>query len=105
MYSRDLPYINLNDQRPEVERRMDIEEQRRLFYVALTRTRKTLILSSISEVPLAFAHSERFPIRSSSKYTARLQASKFLDELGVSAPIPISGDELLRQYIEIKVPS
>ena len=70
-----------------------LEEQRRLFYVALTRTRETLILSSVTSLPTAEAH--RLRIGSSGRHGyVRVQTSRFIDELGPSRPEPILGDVL-----------
>ena len=41
-----IPRIDYNA--PHAERHRRLEEQRRLFYVALTRTTETLILSSVN---------------------------------------------------------
>ena len=65
---------------------MVLEEQRRLFYVALTRTRQTLVLSSVTNLPADVAH--RLRARS------RTITSRFIHELGPARPAAILGTEL-----------
>ena len=48
-----FPSIDTDDTPQEQQR--SLEEQRRLFYVAITRTRQTLILSSMTGLPAAAA--------------------------------------------------
>jgi DNA helicase-2/ATP-dependent DNA helicase PcrA len=69
------------------------EEQRRLFYVGITRSTDTLILSSAVRMPYAAALQMRMPVAARSGAFAILQASPFLGELGPNAPIPIVGDQ------------
>jgi DNA helicase II / ATP-dependent DNA helicase PcrA len=65
---------------------LDLEEQRRLFYVALTRTRESLILSSFASMPMreALALRVRGRVRRDGRF--QVQASRFLREFGSSAP-------------------
>lgn len=68
------------------------EEQRRLFYVGLTRTTEVLVLSSYVQLPMAVAmragaRRGRF-LRGGG---VRVFASQFLGELGPSMPTPIAG--------------
>jgi hypothetical protein len=66
-----------------------------LFYVAITRAKDTLILSSVTALPLVTAHNAGIPPgpiykRGGETYT-RLVASPFLTELGPTAPPAIAG--------------
>ncbi len=78
------------------ERQLALEEQRRLFYVAITRTSQTLVLSSSAKAPYGDAKQmgltvTRFAGRTGDN--AILQASPFLSELGQPAPRPLSGNQ------------
>jgi superfamily I DNA/RNA helicase len=89
-----IPGIIPQDVNP-VDQQRFIEEQRRLFFVALTRTRQTLILSSVSSLPRDMAHKMRVPLRGGDATYARTRASMFISELGSSAPRPIDGQSFL----------
>ena len=71
-----------------------IEEQRRVLYVAITRTTKTLVLSSARQLPLDLAHKlqVRF-VRIGAN--ARTIASRFISELGADAPNGVTGGSFL----------
>ena len=69
------------------------QEQRRLFFVGLTRSTETLVLSSAVRMPYAAAVQMGMPVFARSGPNAILQASPFLSELGPAAPEPISGAE------------
>lgn len=84
---------------PEADQRSQMEEQRRLFYVGLTRVKAepgtnrqgTLILTSSLTMPLADSMSAGVAYASSSYGNANLIASRFLGELGPTAPAPERG--------------
>ena len=91
-----LPRIDAD--RDGVSRRDSLEEQRRLFYVALTRTREVLILSSVVRLRGEDAHKLRLP--GAHRGGVRpVGTSQFLRELGSAAPTPIAGDELLGEWL------
>ena len=75
----------------EVEQAASLEEQRRLFYVAVTRSRRILILSSVTQLPRKDAHRMKAPIRGKNQAMSGTIASRFLDELGPSRPPAILG--------------
>jgi DNA helicase-2/ATP-dependent DNA helicase PcrA len=75
---------------PDDERELHMREQRRLFYVALTRTRRSLVLSSVARLPVETAHRMGARIR---PWGATL-ASRFMRELGPAAPAAIPGRNL-----------
>jgi len=72
------------------ERRRSLEEQRRLFYVALTRTTETLVLSSVTFIPAQQAFQMGLGVAGGA-----VQASRFMAELGPTRPDAVAGDELL----------
>lgn len=78
-----------------IQRKRYLEEQRRLFYVGLTRCRRSLVLSSSVRVPLPFANKMNIRIIKKDEQFAYTKASSFLDELGPNAPKAIRGDEML----------
>lgn len=67
-----------------------VEEQRRLFYVAITRPRKTLVLSSVLRLPRDVAHKMRAKIVGN-RGTGQTITSKFISELGPQCPRPVCG--------------
>ncbi len=89
------PDVNL----PVAEQTRELEEQRRLFYVGITRVKAvpqegkpgTLILTYSQNMPLATALQAGIQPARARYGTARLLASMFLGELGPTAPQPIAG--------------
>jgi len=77
------------------DRQRFIEEQRRLFFVAITRTRKTLVLSNFSRLPRDLAYKMRVPFRSGTAMEAYTIASQFMSELGASRPDTLRGTDFL----------
>lgn len=84
-----LPSIDFSA--PLVEQNRQRQEQRRLFYVGLTRSTETIVLSSAIYMPYNAAMTMNIPAISGGYGTATLQASPFLAELGPSAPSAIHG--------------
>jgi superfamily I DNA/RNA helicase len=68
------------------------EEQRRLFYVGLTRSTETLVISSAVRIPSGIAMQMGVPVLAGGHGVAILQASPFLAELGPHAPNSIHGN-------------
>jgi len=83
-----VPHIDFD--LPAAGQERQLREQRRLLYVALTRTRHTLLLSSVRQLPVDAAHRMGARIR---RWGGTI-ASRFLGELGPSAPKAIQGREL-----------
>lgn len=79
---------------PEVRSRT-LEEQRRLFYVAITRPKSTLIISSFTRIPIGQAYQIGAAPASRRFGYANFRASRFIAELGPSAPASVSGQQLL----------
>ncbi len=76
------------------ERLRKLEEFRRLFYVAITRTKSTLILSGA----VRFARSDALQMGaqfSGRGNSVRTIASRFINELGASAPRSINGQDFI----------
>lgn len=81
----------------DVERRQ-IEEQRRLFYMAITRTTNRAIISSFRRVDAATAHTMRAKFQQHiGREKVQTQASRFMAELGTSASQPIRGEQLIKR--------
>lgn len=72
-----------------------LEEQRRLFYVALTRGRHTLVLSSVLRLPRELAHRMGARVFNGGWDWARTMASPFIAELGPDRPGTILGQRWL----------
>jgi superfamily I DNA/RNA helicase len=86
-----IPTLDL--ELPMTELESQLEEQRRLFYVALTRTTDTLVLSSISTMEGAVAH--RIGVSTMTfGTTIETIASQFLSELGPACPQAALGEGL-----------
>jgi superfamily I DNA/RNA helicase len=71
-----------------------MSEQRRLFYVALTRCTDMLVLSLPAKIERATAHRMRLRLRpnvGTAKHGVPF-ASRFVNELGPAAPQPITGE-------------
>jgi DNA helicase-2/ATP-dependent DNA helicase PcrA len=76
-----------------------IEEQRRLFFVGISRVKSdlsagkpgTLILTYSRQMPMATAMGSGISPAGSAYGVARLNASRFIRELGPHAPAPVAG--------------
>jgi len=83
---------------PLDEQRAQLEEQRRLFYVGMTRVKAapdeeipgTLILTYSLEMPLATAMGAGISPSRTQYGTAHMIASRFIQELGLSSPTPVA---------------
>jgi DNA helicase II / ATP-dependent DNA helicase PcrA len=73
-----------------------LAEDRRVFYVALTRSKETLVLSSVTHLEKAQAYSMRV-LSTGKGQIVRTKASRFLAELGPAAPNPITGQNFLKK--------
>lgn len=63
-----------------------IAEQRRLFYVALTRAKEILVLSSFGSAPRRMSHQLGAILRGGNAQAGNTVACQFLDDLGPQAP-------------------
>jgi DNA helicase-2/ATP-dependent DNA helicase PcrA len=78
-----VPFIDSKE--TQAEQRETIREQRRLFYVAMTRPTDVLVLSSFTSIDSHLAFKIGARTRPGGGM-ARTIASRFLAELGPSAP-------------------
>lgn len=93
-----LPRL-LDDNLSSKEKAQHLEEQRRLFYVGITRVKSvpadgkpgTLLLTYSQKMPTATALSVGIMPAKTYYNTATLHASEFIRELGPAAPRPIAG--------------
>ena len=84
--------VNPNPQTTEDKEKLD--EERRLLYVALTRAKKQLIISSFRKVTQTENQRLRLGLRSSGRYCST-QSSKFISEFGSGTPQTLNGDDWL----------
>ena len=86
---------SVNPKLPPPQQDTILKEQRRLFYVAITRAKDTLILSSVTTLPLATAlQCGIAPARIltlAGEKIARIAATPFLAELGPRLPASVRG--------------
>lgn len=90
-----LPYVD--DDLPLPEQEAKLHEQRRLFYVALTRAKDALVISAPAQVPLSDALRAQVNVvrrrYEGGEAVADVAMSPFLAELGPSCPGTISGEQ------------
>lgn len=79
-----IPFVD--NELPASEALAHIQEQRRLFYVALTRAKEILVLSSAASVPRQLAHKIGAIVRGGNAQTGKTIACSFLHELGPQVP-------------------
>jgi len=79
-----------DDDLTATEQRRMREEQRRLFYVAMTRCRDVLTLSSVTQLEKRTAYKIGAIVRGRGERGATI-TSRFIDDLGPTRPVPIAG--------------
>jgi DNA helicase II / ATP-dependent DNA helicase PcrA len=79
-----IPTVDFRD--PPDEQQRQIEEQRRLFYVAITRTTNVLVISGAARMPYADAAQMNLRFGKGQGGNVNLIASPFLNELGPQRP-------------------
>lgn len=84
-----VPFVDKKE--TPVEQEEILKEQRRLLYVAMTRPTEILVLSSFAAVDRRLAHRIGAATHFGLTLQARTIASRFLGELGPSAPAAKSG--------------
>ena len=84
-----IPFVD-NDL-PPAEQPEHLQEQRRVFYVALTRAKEVLVVSSVASVPRAMSHQIGAVLRGGNAIHGNTIACQFLHELGPQAPTAIRG--------------
>ena len=85
-----IPTVDSADTAAEAQ--ANLEEQRRLFYVAITRCREVLALSSVLRLPVQTAYRLGAEVRGR-RGVCRTIASRFLDELGPNSPAAVAGQD------------
>ena len=87
-----LPFLDDND--PAEVKNAKLEEQRRLFYVAITRATRVLVISAAVSLPLSDALRGGAAVKKkifvNGKPYAATSFTPFLGELGPTAPAPLS---------------
>ena len=78
---------NLSD----LEQEAELEEQRRLFYVAITRCSDILVISSAITIDRGLGHKMGARLTGGDRIVGKTMASQFVAELGPSAPRAIRG--------------
>lgn len=100
-----VPTLPSSDRATEQQRAMAVEEQRRLLYVAITRSSSQLVLTYSGRMELGLAMSLRVQVqrdkirRTGDVKAAPTIASRFLGELGPDAPQAIRGTRWLESYL------
>ena len=80
-------------EQPQVEQDAVLQEQRRLFYVAITRCTEVLVLSSAARMERQLAWKIGAQLQPGRSNVGTTIASQFIDELGPTAPASRTGDE------------
>lgn len=86
-----IPFQDL-EQAP-VEQYAILQEQRRLFYVAITRCTEVLVLSSAARMERQLAWKIGAQLQPGHSNMGKTIASQFFSELGPTAPAPRNGNE------------
>ena len=87
---------SFDERKTPIEQEQQLEEDSRLFYVGITRTKKILILSSI--LYMGDVKAKLMKIKHTvSGNLAKVQSSTFLRDLGPSCPKPMKGDEFIKR--------
>ena len=82
-----------DDDSPPQEQESNLAEQRRLFYVAITRCTDILVVSSFIHIDFSLALNIGARAQRISDYESRAIASRFISELGPTSPTSRSGPE------------
>ena len=90
-----IPTLPLDNKVSQVEMDSALEEQRRLFYVAITRARKTLILSGVTGLDRDLAYKMGVKVQGRGG-KARTIATRFIGELGPACPATVTGQDFLK---------
>jgi superfamily I DNA/RNA helicase len=77
------------------EEHLALEEQRRLFYVAMTRPTQTLVLSSMTELLKADAYKMGAKVLGGYGNYAPTVASRFFRDLGPDRPATVRGRSII----------
>jgi len=86
----------IDGEKTTVEQQKDLEENRRLFYVGITRTKKVLILSSFLWMKIGLAKQMKIQ-HTIIGNLAKVQSSQFIRELGSNCPTSITGNQFTQE--------
>ena len=70
-----------------------IEEQRRLFFVGITRPKQELVISTVSRIPKTLAYTMGVKVPWTMSKETKAIASSFLTQLGDTFPQPLAANE------------
>lgn len=87
---------SVDNDAPQAQQMKSLEEQYRLFYVALTRSKNVLVLSSIAKLPKKLAYKMRVRVGRAKGQWVDTVTSRFLSQLGSDCPAVIAGTAFLR---------
>ena len=93
-----IPYID--DDILPADMPVHLEEQRRVFYVALTRAKEILVLSSAATLPRSLARRIGAIVQGGNQHVGQTIACGFIDDLGPDAPDAQFGPDWLQQGFE-----
>lgn len=93
-----IPYVN--EDQTAIQQAEALKEQRRLFYVAITRPKEILVLSSAVRMNRALGHRIGVHLQGRSGPEGATVTSRFIAELGPSAPMPTAGSVWLRRLLQ-----
>jgi DNA helicase-2/ATP-dependent DNA helicase PcrA len=83
------------DSAAPAEQEAILREQRRLFYVAITRCTEILMISSFLGLPTKLAYKIGAATSGWGRQTRSTIASRFLSELGPAAPKAVKGEAVV----------
>jgi superfamily I DNA/RNA helicase len=90
-----IPFFNAYE--TPAEQKKTLLEQRRLFYVAITRSEELLVLSSVTSMERQLAHRIGASVSGNYGKSGPTIASQFLAELGPTAPRAVPGTDWQRR--------
>jgi superfamily I DNA/RNA helicase len=91
---------SFDETKTALEQEKQLEEDRRLFYVGITRAKKILILSSVLWMNVGMAKSMKIKHIIVKRGLAKVQSSTFLRDLGPSCPKPLKGPEFIKRRLQ-----
>lgn len=97
-----LPYVDRELSLQEQERQL--QEQRRLFYVAITRSSEMLVVSSSLYLDIHIAYRIGALARRQRGGQVETIFTQFFDEFGDEAPEMVPGDYFLAQFTGAGMP-
>jgi len=89
-----IPFIG--DYESEEEKQEGLAEQERMFFVALTRTTRILVISSVGIMRRGDV-ARMSMVAPTGWYWSPTMPSRFINMLGQAAPCPVNGDDYLRR--------